>query len=123
MSGGIKVLDYSCPGFQQEKLEGIRERTEERLKNNTLVAASTLVVKDDKTVWYSNQGWSDLEKGTPLAPDAIWRLASMTKPVTAAAAMSAVERGLFSLEDKVSRYVPCFSSMRSEERRVGKECR
>ncbi|MHC1696351.1 MAG: serine hydrolase domain-containing protein [Eubacteriales bacterium] len=115
MSEGIKVQDYSCLGFHQERLEGIRERTEGRLKNKTLVAASTLVIKDDKTVWYSNQGMSDLENGTPLKPDAIWRLASMTKPVTAAAAMSAVERGLFSLEDKVSRYVPCFSSMRIAE--------
>jgi CubicO group peptidase (beta-lactamase class C family) len=61
-------------------------------------------------------GSMDLERGTPVADDTIWRLYSMTKPITGVALMSLYERGAFQLTDPVSRWIPEFSALKVRER-------
>jgi CubicO group peptidase (beta-lactamase class C family) len=57
-------------------------------------------------------GWRDREANLPVERDTIFRLASMTKPVTSLAALILVEQGRFALSDPISRYAPEFSEMR-----------
>jgi len=57
-------------------------------------------------------GFRDREAGLPVEPDTIFRLWSMTKPVTSVAAMILVEEGLLSLQDPVSQYIPEFANTR-----------
>lgn len=56
-------------------------------------------------------GWLDIEQRVPLPEDTVYRIYSMTKPVTSVAAMMLVEKGLLSLEDPVSRYIPAWSDL------------
>lgn len=73
---------------------------------------SALVLHKGKEI-YSNQfGYADAENGVPMQRDTIIRLYSMSKPVTAAAAMILVERGELDLWDPVSKYLPCFKGQK-----------
>lgn len=55
-------------------------------------------------------GQADLEAGRPCTPETVFRIYSMTKPVTAAAAMTLVDEGLLDVDDPVSRFVPSFAA-------------
>ena len=57
-------------------------------------------------------GWRDIERKLPVEPDTIFRIASMTKPITSAAALTMVDEGRIALNDPITRYAPEFSKMR-----------
>jgi len=78
------------------------------IENGKLSGAVALVMQNGKCVASVCEGYSDLEKEIPLKVNAMFRLASMTKPVTATAVLICKERGLLSLTDKVSEYFPQF---------------
>ena len=84
-----------------------------------LAGAASLVWRDGKVVQASAVGWRDLEAGAPLARDSLFRIASMTKPVTSVAAMMLLEEGAFALEDPITRWAPEFSQMRVLRSPVG----
>lgn len=83
-----------------------REVTEGRVKG-----ASALVLHRNREIYYNAFGFADGEKEIPMKRDTIIRLFSMTKPVTAAAAMILMERGELDLWDPVSMYLPEFHSL------------
>jgi CubicO group peptidase (beta-lactamase class C family) len=58
--------------------------------------------------WYGSR---DIEAGLPVEPDTLWRIYSMTKPVTSVAAMMLYEEGAFELSDPVSAFIPAFADM------------
>ena len=70
------------------------------------------VTRRGQTVHSSVHGSRDLEAGLPVEPDTLWRIYSMTKPITAVVAMQLYEQGLLRLNDEVSRYLPEFADMR-----------
>ena len=73
--------------------------------------ADILVYQNGETLFRHAEGFSDADKGTPLSEGALFRLASMTKPVTAVAALIGVERGWFSLDDDMEKHFPELSKM------------
>ena len=77
-----------------------------------LAGWQVLVTRRGKTVHSSVYGARDLEAGLPVEPDTLWRIYSMTKPVTAVATMQLYEQGLLRLNDEVSRFLPEFADMR-----------
>ncbi|WP_249898806.1 serine hydrolase domain-containing protein [Paenibacillus sp. PK3_47] len=78
------------------------------IDNKEIAGANFMVLKDGSEVFYHEDGLADLESGRAVARDSIFRLYSMSKPVTAAAVMMLLERGQIDLFDPVSRYVPGF---------------
>jgi methyl acetate hydrolase len=70
-----------------------------------------LVVSRDEVLFEGAAGQLDVEGGRPMTTDAIFNIASMTKPVTSVAAMLLVERGLLGLDDPVSTYLPGFDAL------------
>jgi len=81
---------------------------QDALKGKELAGANLLVLKDGAEVFYYEKGFSNVEAGNPIRRDTIFRLYSMSKPVTAAAVMILMERGLIDLFDPVSKYLPGF---------------
>jgi CubicO group peptidase (beta-lactamase class C family) len=77
-----------------------------------LAGAATLVWRDGKIIQTTCAGWQDLGSKLPMQPDALFRIASMTKPITSTAALMLVEEGRFALEDPISRWAPEFAEMR-----------
>jgi CubicO group peptidase (beta-lactamase class C family) len=70
------------------------------------------VVRHGRLVYLEAVGQQDLEAGRPMGDDALFRLYSMTRPITSLAAMILWEEGKFELDDPISRYLPQFESQR-----------
>src|SRR5215813_8637385 len=76
-----------------------------------LAGAATLVWKNG-TAQTTCFGWRDIERKLPVEGDTIFRIASMTKPITSVAALMLVDEGRVALNDSIARYAPEFSHMR-----------
>lgn len=73
-----------------------------------IVGTAILIAVDGHTVYRGVKGYLDREAGTPMREDAIFRLASVTKPIVAATALALIERGKLSLDDTVAHHLPDF---------------
>ncbi len=98
--------------IDEEKLsKKLTESAEKDLENNTIAGASILVAQCGRIIFNECFGFSDKIAGIPLRDDSVFRLASMTKPITAVCALVAEEMGLFSLDDKAKNYFPDVEKM------------
>jgi len=70
-----------------------------------IVGISAVFVKDGRVVWSNGYGWSDLERNKQATPDTIYRLASISKTITATALMQLWEQGKFGLDDDIGNYL------------------
>ena len=77
-----------------------------------LAGAATLVWRDGKVVQTATVGWRDVAARLPIERDTLFRIASMTKPITSTAALMLFEEGRFALNDPIARWAPEFSQMR-----------
>ena len=77
-----------------------------------LAGATTLVWRNGKGAQTACAGWRDVESRLPIERDTIFRIASMTKPITSAAALMLFDEGRFALDDPIARWAPEFSEMR-----------
>lgn len=77
-----------------------------------IAGALTLVARRGRIAWLSPLGLMDLERGKPTREDTIFRIYSMTKPVTSVAMMMLHERGLFQLSDPVHKWIPSWEHLR-----------
>ena len=78
------------------------------LAENRIVGAVALVAQDGEIVYRRAAGLAERERGLPMREQAVFRLASLTKPLVTAAALRMVELGKFALADPVTRYLPDF---------------
>lgn len=90
----------------------MKERLEQIMKaaveENFVSGVNVLVLKDGKEVVYGQYGLRDMEEQKPMTRDTMFRLYSMTKPITATAVMILMDRGLIDLGDPISKYLPAF---------------
>lgn len=98
-------------GLSSDTLELAKLKMQEYIDKEKLAGISTLIMKDGETVYRKNFGYADLENQKPLGNDAIFRIFSMTKPITAVALMTLYDEGKFQLDDKVSKYIPEFKGV------------
>jgi CubicO group peptidase (beta-lactamase class C family) len=95
-------------GMSTERLQRIRQTMERHIEAGKISGAVTLVARRGKVVHFQAHGLMDLDTGTFMRPDAIFRIASMTKPITGVAVMMMVEEGRIRLNDPVSKFIPEF---------------
>ena len=93
-------------GLSSERLTRINDRMQEYIDQQKLVGISTLVARNGQVVHFAAQGQQDREKNIPLSRDTIFRIYSMTKPVTAVAALTLWEQGKFHMNDPIDMYLP-----------------
>ena len=99
-------------GFDAERLPRITRHFDRWVDLGVIPGWSALVARHGEPVFAGGGGVRDLALGLPVEPDTLWRLYSMTKPVTSVAAMMLVEQGLLGLDDPVSEYLPEFSDLK-----------
>jgi len=100
-------------GLSSERLERISKTVQKDIDDSKRIAgAVTMVVRHGQVVWLKAQGMQDREAGKAMRPDTIFRICSMSKPITSVAVMMLYEEGYFLLEDPVSRYLPEFKNPR-----------
>lgn len=96
-----------------ESLDRIAKAVERVVDAGDLAGATTLVWRRaEGVVQQACVGWRDREAGLPIEDDTIFRIASMTKPITSVVALALVEEGRFALSDPISRWAPELSTMR-----------
>jgi|TARA_B110000238_G_scaffold128467_1_gene138641 CubicO group peptidase (beta-lactamase class C family) len=99
-------------GFVQERLGRIDVVINAEIASGKIPGAVALVARNGQLAYFKSFGFADIDARTPMQKDNIFRLASMTKAITSVGAMTLYERGLFQLNDPVSKYIPEFAAMR-----------
>jgi CubicO group peptidase (beta-lactamase class C family) len=97
-------------GFSPERLERIGAAVQHSIDEKRIAGAVTLVMRHGNVVWFKGQGTMDREAGKAMPTDALFRICSMTKPITSVAVMMLYDEGRFLLGDPVSKYLPEFKN-------------
>ena len=106
-------------GFKADVLGQAPGALQELINTGVLSGAVTLVWRKGEVAQVNTLGQRDLAKGLPMARDTLFRIASMTKPVTSVAIMMLVEEGKLKLDDPVTRWIPELSGMLVLEEAAG----
>jgi CubicO group peptidase (beta-lactamase class C family) len=93
-------------GMSSERLTRIRSMIQAHMDGKDFSGAVTLVARKGKIVHFESHGMADLEGNKPMKTGTLFRLASMTKPVTAVSVLMLVEEGKLVLSDPVSKFIP-----------------
>ncbi len=107
----LKTADPLSYGLDQQEINDIENHIKWAIDSSYIAGAVALIAKEDKIIYHEAFGYSDRAKTRPMAEDNIFRLASMTKPITTTAVMQLVEQGKIGLNDPVSKYIPEFSNL------------
>lgn len=91
-------------------LDGNSTSIREACQSGLLAGAVTLVWQRDRVLQVNEIGHRDVDAGLPMQRDTIFRIASMTKPVTVAVAMALIEEGKLTLSDPIAKWLPEFAS-------------
>ncbi|MCA9247079.1 MAG: beta-lactamase family protein [Planctomycetales bacterium] len=105
--------------FDHAKLEQIGARMAQFVEEQQIAGAVTLVGTRDNVVHHAAIGYANNELRREMRPDTVFRIASMTKPITAAAVMILVDEGKVAVEDPVEKYLPEFQGQMLLDRREG----
>ena len=93
-------------GLSEERLARITEKMNEDVENGELRGALAMVARNGRVAYFETAGMSDTEKKIPMTEDTIFRIYSMSKPITSVAVMMLFEEGQFFLTDPVSKFLP-----------------
>jgi CubicO group peptidase (beta-lactamase class C family) len=108
-------------GLSSERLARIRPAVSKHIGDDKIAGAVTLVARRREVVHLECVGLMDRESYKPMQPDTIFRIYSMTKPITCVALMMLYEHGHFQLFDPVSKFIPAFSNLKVYEGGAGSD--
>jgi CubicO group peptidase (beta-lactamase class C family) len=124
MSGALLTIATISPAFAEgsfeipagahfnlQKLQRIGDYIREQIANGKIPGAILLIRQHDKTIYHEFFGVRDVATKLPMTDDTIFRLFSMSKPITSVAAMMLVDGGKLALADPVSKYIPAFADV------------
>jgi CubicO group peptidase (beta-lactamase class C family) len=108
---GLPPVAPSDVGLSDARLARLEEVVQSYVDDAAIAGAVTLVARKGGQAHVRAYGMADRDSGSPMRPDAIFRIASMTKPVTSVAVMMLYEAGRFKLSDPVGQYLPALASL------------
>src|ERR1700754_622868 len=109
MAADVKVdIDPADVGFDEERLQRIDRHFARYVDDGLLPGYLAVVSRHGRIAHVASHGSRDVEAGAPVGPAPIWRIFSMTKPITSVVAMTLFEEGLVDLTDPISRWLPEF---------------
>lgn len=94
------------------RLGRLEDILRESVEKQEIAGGNLCVIHKGQEVYYTQAGFADISAGKKIERDSMFRLYSMSKPVTSAAVMLLVERGIVDLLDPVSKYIPIFANMK-----------
>ncbi len=98
-------------GMDSGRLSRLTDAMQGLVDEGRLAGVVTAVVRHGKIVHFESAGWRDMEAGAPMTNDALFRIYSMTKPITGVALMMLYDEGKFRLSDPVEMYIPELSDL------------
>ena len=108
---GLPMVEPEAVGLSTERLSRIDKAMEAHVAQQKIAGGVTLLARHGKIAHLGTYGMMDVETGKPMTPDTIFRIASMTKPITSVAVMMLYEEGHFRLHEPVSNFIPAFKEM------------
>ena len=109
MASGVKAQDKDSISREMKKFGRVMQRAVDR---DEVIGHSAMVYYQGEIAYYEDWGQRDKANGLPIERDTIFRIYSMTKPITSVAAMQLVEAGKIGLDDPVSKYIPSFADLK-----------
>jgi CubicO group peptidase (beta-lactamase class C family) len=107
----LAVATPETVGVSSERLKRLDAGIKGLVTDGRLAGAVTLLTRHGKTVHVGVHGVKDIRSGAPMTRDSIFRIYSMTKPVTGVAMLMLYEEGKWRLDDPVSRFIPEFGAL------------
>ena len=104
------VASAESAGFCPKRLQRLDDFYQSYIDEGKLAGASVLIARHSSVAHLATYGMADMEKNRPIAEDTIFRIASMTKPVTSLAVLQLAEEGRLLLNDPVEAYLPEFKN-------------
>ncbi|MEI9923722.1 MAG: serine hydrolase domain-containing protein [Bradyrhizobium sp.] len=98
--------------FNRQKLQRVGDFLRSEVANGKIPGAVLLIQQHGKPVYHELIGVRDVATGLPMTDDTIFRLYSMSKPITSVAAMMLIDAGKLKLEDPVGKYIPSFAAVK-----------
>ena len=98
-------------GMSQERLDKIAPTLSKYIAQKEIPGLITAVLRKGRIVHFETQGYADVENKIPLQEDSLFRIYSMTKPVTGVALMILLEEGKIRLDDPVQKFIPDFKNL------------
>jgi serine beta-lactamase-like protein LACTB len=105
---GLSPLHAQTKSFSVDKRTQIEKATSSFMAANSVPGISVAVVQDGELVWSQGFGMADLENSVPATSFTLFRLGSISKPITATAILQLSERGKLVLDAEVQKYCPAF---------------
>jgi CubicO group peptidase (beta-lactamase class C family) len=105
----VAVLASTPPALAHAQASRIDRFMQSYVDSNRIAGAAVLVLRDGKVVYEKAVGWADREAKRPMTIDAIFRIASESKPVTSVAILQLAEEGKLSIDDPVSQWLPTYA--------------
>jgi len=109
LSQGLARTTPRAAGLSEDRLAEITALMQEHVDDNKLAGAVAVVARRGKVAYMQSVGKQDIEADIDMSPDTIFRIASMTKPITSVAVLMLCDEGLVRLTDPVSKYIPEFA--------------
>ena len=104
--------NFEVKEVKNDRFNDLHSKMVEYVEQKKLPCAITLVYQNDEIIYCEKQGMADIENNVPIEFDSIFRIASMTKPITVVAALMLYDEGKFSLNDPLSKFIPKAKNMR-----------
>ena len=108
---GLPSASAEDVGMSGERLGRLAGAMEQLVDDRRLAGITTAVARHGKLAFFGTFGQRDVEAGAPMTADAIFRIYSMSKPITGVALMMLYEEGKFRLSDPVAKYIPEFANL------------
>jgi CubicO group peptidase (beta-lactamase class C family) len=99
-------------GMSSERLDRLKQHMQKEVDEGNTPGITSMIARHGKIVHFETYGYRDLENKVPIEKNTIFRIYSMTKPVTGVALMMLYEEGKFRLSDPVSKYIPEFKDLK-----------
>jgi len=99
-------------GLSAERLDRITNWLREESTKGTIPGAVAMIVRHGKIAYFESVGQLDPETKAPMVKDAIFRIYSMSKPITSVAVMMLFEQGKITLDEPIAKYIPAFKDMK-----------
>ena len=108
-------------GFNEAGLARLDAYIKNEIATNKIPGAIMMIQRQGKTAYFSSAGVRDPSTKEPMTPDTIFRIYSMSKPITTVAAMMLVEEGKLQLDEPLSKYIPAFANVKVGVEKKGED--
>jgi CubicO group peptidase (beta-lactamase class C family) len=108
----MKITTPSKVGLARKRLKRITDKMQQHIDQGNVAGTITLVARRGQVAHYEIQGLRDVAAGRPMSEDTLFRIYSMTKPITSLAVLMLYEAGHFHLTDPVANFIPAFADLK-----------